>query len=204
VVLLEAPTRVLATLQDLAEAMEGPRRLLQAERQGQQLLAVEPLSSGETAPAAVTRGPQPRCRPVLVCRELTKLHEAVTRFESLSDAAAAMRAPCAGGEGDSTPLHPQRGEFTLVLLPEVNVRPGCGGVSSSGSSDNEGGGGSDGSGALAVSDAVALALELIGAGATPRDAVDRVAALTGASRRGLYSALLARLPPLALNSRGKR
>ena len=101
-------------------------------------------------------------RPGAVCRELTKVHETVSRgsLGVLADAASSGEIPA-------------RGEFVLV----VGHRPGA--------ADPAGE-------ALAAEDALAAARQeverLVGTGVARGDAARQVSAATGIPRRGLYAA----------------
>jgi 16S rRNA (cytidine1402-2'-O)-methyltransferase len=98
-------------------------------------------------------------RPGAVCRELTKLHEAIVRG-SLGELAAA-----AGPEGKIPP----RGEFAIV----VGAWPGAGRPAEIGDVER-----------LAAGRAEVN--ELVAAGLARGDAARRVAAATGLPRRRLY------------------
>jgi 16S rRNA (cytidine1402-2'-O)-methyltransferase len=97
-------------------------------------------------------------RPAAVCRELTKLHESITRgtLAALAEAAAAGQIP-------------PRGEFTLV----VGAWPGGRPVSAEDADD-------------ALDAARADVERLVAAGTARGEAARRVAAATGLSRRRLY------------------
>ena len=170
VVINEAPARLLSTLADLAAA-------------------AEPASGG---PMGAWR------RPVLVCKELSKLHEAVTRYDSLAAALAALQPqqppapPPTGRRGGSasgteTPPSsggPPRGEYSLVLLPSTRALPPA-----AGAPQQQGLRLPDAPPAL-EEEAEALVVELLEAGARPSDAARLAADATGTRLRAAFRAVL--------------
>jgi 16S rRNA (cytidine1402-2'-O)-methyltransferase len=111
-------------------------------------------------------------RPAAVCRELTKIHEVITRgtLGSLADAAAAGAA--ARGEPGSIPA---RGEFVLVIGAWAGARPAA-------PAD-----------VPATLEAARAEVDALVAGGVARgEAARRVAAATGLPRRRLYGADAAR------------
>jgi 16S rRNA (cytidine1402-2'-O)-methyltransferase len=127
-VVYEAPTRIAATLRELAEACGADR-------------------------------------PGAVCRELTKVHETVTRA-SLGELAALA------GSGEI----PARGEFVIVVGASPRPRTARGQVAST---DVE-------AETVALAAARAEVEALVSSGVARGDAARRVAASTGLPRRRLY------------------
>lgn len=167
VVLYEAPVRVHATLGDLAAAAEGRSAAM--------------WGSHSSAAGGAVEARQPTQRLILVCRELTKMHEEVVRFDSIEAAAAAVitETPSTGARADAPPGRIlARGEFTLVLLPEQRA------TETEPHSDDP------------LLEATELARALVGAGASTRDAARRVADICGVGRKALYGSLLG-IPPRA-------
>lgn len=109
-VLYEAPHRIERTLADLTAACEA----------------------AGTASRSRSENAKPRCRRITICREMTKEHEQIITFPSISAAAASLVAADIAREGSSGPRSkaesqvapllnaatvpiPALGEFTLVI-----------------------------------------------------------------------------------------
>jgi 16S rRNA (cytidine1402-2'-O)-methyltransferase len=135
-----ALTRLLAGAPETTLAFESPRRLVGT------LALIADIDPG---------------RAVVVCRELTKLHEEVRRG-SAADLAAyyAERAP--------------RGEIVLAIGPAASI---------------EDGGAGSAAGRPGREEALDAVRELVAAGAKPRRAAAVVAKLTGAATNELYREL---------------
>ncbi len=111
-------------------------------------------------------------RPAAVCRELTKVHETITRgtLGQLAAAAAAGRDVGGdGGGGDHDRAIPARGEFVLVV--------GAWSAGPPSSADDE---------AVALDAGRREVEALVASGVARGDAARRVAATTGLARRRLY------------------
>ena len=110
-------------------------------------------------------------RPAAVCRELTKVHETITRgtLGQLAAAAAAGRDSHDDGGGSHDRAIPARGEFVLVVGAWSTGPPS--------SADDE---------ATALDAARREVEALVASGVARGDAARRVAAATGLARRRLY------------------
>lgn len=140
-VLYEAPSRVRASLRELAEACEGreggggdaehaggappappPPLTPSGERKARRAAAFAARSAAALPGLAIPPPPPPSPtsrvrRPVFLSRELSKAHEQTVQYGSLWGAAAAVDGDGGGGR----PGVPALGEFTLLLGPCVEV-----------------------------------------------------------------------------------
>jgi len=140
-VFYEAPSRVRASLRELAEACEGqeggggaggappavpPPLTPTGERKARRAAAFAARSAaalpGLTLPPSTPSDVHPPVRrPVFLARELSKAHEQTTQYGSLWEAAAAVDKDARADGSGGRPGVPALGEFTLLLGPCMEV-----------------------------------------------------------------------------------